>query len=146
MNFWQEELPQRSFSQIDGDEVRLIAKFVPQGKRALSVAERRSLFLAYFRDAVVAGFATHDDARTLAEIFASCATRMRPGDTAGYKAVTNPTDWIRSVWINHRDGKKKAKVSPEDRRRIEELFEAPTPSPEPQRGNLAVAAAIGRRC
>lgn len=120
--FGHEAIPQRSFSDISEDEVRWIGGFSPQGKTP-SIEIRRRMFLGYFRDAVTNGFARVEEADLLASVFASCARRMTVSADPKVHRVRDPTDWIRTVWINR--SKTPPKVSSADRRIANQLLQSP---------------------
>jgi hypothetical protein len=117
--FGQEQIPERSFAEISPDEVRWIAGFSPQGKTP-SPDIRRRMFLGYFRDAVARGFARVSDAGLLLQVFSMAGHRMSAPSSPNVDKVRDPTDWIRTVWMNR--GNRPPKASPADRKVAAELM------------------------
>jgi hypothetical protein len=117
--FGQEKIPERSFAEIDPDEVRWIAGFSPQGKTPTPEIRRR-MFLGYFRDAVANGFARVSEAELMLQVFSMAGHRMSAPSSPTVDRVRDPTDWIRTVWMNR--GNRQPKTTPKDRRVVSELM------------------------
>ena len=117
--FGQEGIPQRSFAEINPDEIRWIAGFSPQGKTPTPDIRRR-MFLGYFRDAVANGFACLSEAGLMLQVFSMAGHRMSAPSSPNVEKVRDPTDWIRTVWMNR--GKRPPKSSAVDRKVSTELM------------------------
>ena len=117
--FGQEKIPDRSFAEINPDEVRWIAGFSPQGKTP-SAEIRSRMALGYFRDAVANRFASVNELDLMVQVFCMCGHRMSAPSSPNAQRVRDPTDWIRTVWMNRKT--RPPKPSPADRKTATELI------------------------